>query len=77
MEIAPNFTTSDWKALDLTREADWLRAIEAFRRRIDERFLKPVRAILSLPLSGFAILAIDSLLGRDPSADHQGDAGHS
>ena len=62
MEIAPNFTDADWKALDLTRESDWLRAIEAFRLRIDERFLKPVRTILSFSRSGFAILALDSLL---------------
>jgi hypothetical protein len=62
MEIAPNFTDADWKALDLTKEPDWLRAIEAFRLRIDERFLKPVRTILSFSRSGFAILALDSLL---------------
>ncbi len=62
MEIAPSFTDADWQGLDLTREVDWLRAIEAFRLRIDERFLKPVRAILSFSRSGFAILALDSLL---------------
>lgn len=62
MEIAPNFTDNDWKSLDLSREGDWLRAIEAFRLRIEERFLKPVRAILSFSRSGFAILALDSLL---------------
>jgi len=62
VEIAPNFTDADWKGLDLTKEPDWLRAIEAFRLRIDERFLKPVRTILSFSRSGFAILALDSLL---------------
>ncbi len=62
MEIAPNFKDSAWVSLDLTKEADWLRAIEAFRMRIEERFLKPVRAILSFSRSGFAILALDSLL---------------
>lgn len=62
MEIAPNFTDADWKALDLTKEPDWFRAIEAFRLRIEERFLKPVRAILSFSRSGFAILALDCLL---------------
>lgn len=62
MEIAPNFSDSDWRALDLTKEAEWLRAIEAFRLRLEERFLKPVRAILSFSRSGFAILALDSLL---------------
>jgi hypothetical protein len=62
VEIAPNFTDADWRALDLTNESHWLRAIEAFRLRIDERFLKPVRAILSFSRSGFAILALDCLL---------------
>ena len=62
MEIAPNFSDADWRALDLTKESDWLRAIEAFRVRIDERFLKPIRAMLSFSRSGFAILALDSLL---------------
>jgi hypothetical protein len=61
VEIAPGFTDADWKALDLTRE-DHLRAIEAFRLRIEERFLKPVRAIMSFSRSGFAVLALDSLL---------------
>lgn len=42
VEIAPNFTDSEWRALDLTKEADWLKAVEAFRLRIEERFLKPV-----------------------------------
>ncbi|MFQ5741449.1 MAG: hypothetical protein ACE5JX_20830 [Acidobacteriota bacterium] len=62
MEIAPNFTDKDWQALDLSKEADRLRAIEAFRLRIEERFLKPVRAIMSFSRSGFAMLALDSLL---------------
>ena len=62
MEIAPKFTDAHWKALDLTKERDWLRAIDAFRLRIVERFLKPARTMLSLPRSGFAILALDSLL---------------
>ena len=62
MEIALNFEDKDWRALDLSREADWLRAIDAFRLRIEERFLKPARAILSFSRSGFAILALDSLL---------------
>jgi hypothetical protein len=62
VEIAPNFHDSDWRALDLTKEADWARAIDAFRSRIEERFLKPVRSILAFPRSGFAILALDCLL---------------
>jgi hypothetical protein len=62
VEIAPDFTDADWKALDLTRETDRLRAIEAFRLRIEERFLKPVRAMMSFSRSGFAMLALDSLL---------------
>jgi hypothetical protein len=62
MEIAPDFSDAEWRALDLTTEDGWLRAIEALRLRIEERYLKPTRAILSFSRSGFAILALDSLL---------------
>jgi hypothetical protein len=62
MEIAPGFTTKDWRRLDFTREEDWLRGIGAFRRRIEARFLDQTRAIVRNARSGFAVLALDSLL---------------
>ena len=62
MEIAPRFTDSDWKKLTFTSERDWIRAVAALRRRLEERFVKPARSLLRFSRSGFAILALDSLL---------------
>ncbi len=62
MEIAPDFTDTNSRALDLTKEDEWRRAIEALRLRVAEPLLKPVRASLSFYRSGFAILALDSPL---------------
>ena len=62
MEIAPNFTDVQWKQLALTSERDWIRAVAVLRRRITERFLRPARTLLRLKRSGFAVLALDSLL---------------
>lgn len=62
MEIAPGISDSDWKTLDLNLSADRCRAVDIFQLRIEERFLKPTRAMMALPWSGFAVLALDSLL---------------
>ena len=62
MKISPRFTADDWSHLDPTRENDWPRALEIFRDRIEGRFLRPMRSFLSEKSSGFAILALDSLL---------------
>ena len=62
MEIAPGFEDSDWKELAFTSERDWVRAIAALRKRLEERFVKPARSLLRRERSGFAILALDSLL---------------
>jgi len=62
MEIAPDFTDVQWKALSFTGERDWLRAVAVLRRRLEERFLKPARSLLRQKRSGFAVLALDSLL---------------
>lgn len=62
MEIAPDFTDSDWKRLTFTSERDWIRAVAALRRRLEERFVKPARSLLRFSRSGFAVLALDSLL---------------
>ncbi len=62
MKISPRFTAEDWKAIDFAKEAAWPRAIEIFKDRIDGRFLTPIRMILCYPWSGFAVLALDSLL---------------
>lgn len=62
MEIAPEFTDSDWKALAFRGERDWIRAIAALRRRLGARFLRPAHSLLRQRRSGFAVLALDSLL---------------
>ena len=62
MEIAPGFEDSDWKGLAFTSERDWVRAIAALRKRLEERFVRPARSLLRRKRSGFAVLALDSLL---------------
>jgi len=62
MEIAPGFKDSDWKRLTFKSERDWIRAVAALRRRLEERFVKPARSLLRFRRSGFAVLALDSLL---------------
>jgi hypothetical protein len=62
MRISPRFTSAHWRALDLSSQRDWPAAIEIFRDRIKGRFLEPINAILPSPWSGFAVLALDSLL---------------
>src|SRR3972149_3247845 len=62
MEIAPGFTDLKWKRLTFAGQRDWIRAVAVLRRRLEERFLKPARALLRQKRSGFAGLALDSLL---------------
>lgn len=62
MEIAPGFTDGDWRRLTFKSERDWIRAVAALRRRLEERFVKPARSLMRFKRSGFAILALDSLL---------------
>jgi hypothetical protein len=62
MKISPRFTTEDWLRLDRSNAADWPRALEIFRDRIEGRFLDPTRRFRSYKGSGFTILALDSLL---------------
>ena len=70
--IAPNFTVSQWKALDIQRStewnSDWKKAINVFENRINARFIKQIDALISNKdkaaeqFSGFAIIALDCLL---------------
>lgn len=62
MKISPRFTADDWLRLDPANEDDWPRALEIFRDRIEGRFLHPMRPFLRDKSSGFATLALDSLL---------------
>lgn len=62
MEIAPGFTDTEWQKLTFSDTKDWTTAYGVFSSRINERFLKPISALLKFKRSGFAILALDSLL---------------
>jgi hypothetical protein len=62
MWISPRFTAQHWLLLDKANDADWSRALEIFRDRIEGRFFRPIRCLLRDKWSGFAILALDSLL---------------
>jgi cation transport regulator ChaC len=71
-ELASDFTVADYRALrptlDQANPTSWDTTLRALRRRIDERFLKPIRELgrvdnRHLPYRpGFAILALDCLL---------------
>lgn len=72
MQIAPGVDSTAWTSLSLDdpNSADWEKAIEIFRRRIEDRFIDPVDRLIELeePVPeldrrfGFTIMAIDCLL---------------
>lgn len=72
MKISLRFTSDDWLRLDPTKDEDWARALEIFRDRLEGRFLRPMRAMVGDPWSGFAILALDSLLIETPQQFWEG-----
>lgn len=67
MEIAPEFTVSDWKKLQLQDplSKDWEKAISVFEKRIKSRFIEPADILIeaykkdSSKKVGFAVLALD------------------
>jgi len=72
-ELASNFTVAHYlelrPTLDESNPTSWDAALRALRRRIDERFLKPIRELARVDnrehvpyRPGFAILALDCLL---------------
>lgn len=62
MKISPKFTAADWFRLDRNNEADWPKALDIFTDRMEGRFLRPIRTLRSGKSTGFAMLALDSLL---------------
>lgn len=72
MEIAKGYTTEDYSklVLDNHNSEDWEKAIQIFIRRVEPRYLQPVRLLIEsdekLPLKerkfGFTIMAINCLL---------------
>ena len=81
MEIAPNFTATDWKALDLQEnEEDWQKAVEVLQKRLYARYIEPVDVLIEIENGagakdrnfGFTILAIDLLLMETLQAFKEG-----
>lgn len=62
MRISRTYTVDDWKALTLTTEADWLRAVAIFKDRLETRYLEHIRELLPRQTSGFVVLALDCAL---------------
>src|SRR6266496_3693241 len=62
LRISPRFTSDDWYALDRQSRADWAKAADMVKDRLDGRFLRYAGNCLRSPYSGFVVPAIDSLL---------------
>ena len=81
MEIAPNFTSDQWRALDLDNsEEDWQKAIDALSDRLHARYIDPIEILIESESRikaaerrfGFTILAIDLLLMETIQAFKEG-----
>ena len=82
MQIAPDFTAEEWKALDLDSDNknDWETAIRVFSSRIHARYIDPVDVLLKFEdhmeankrRFGFTVLAIDLLLMETLQAFKEG-----
>ncbi len=62
MKISPSFTAQDWHSISFDSEKDWGCAINIFKERTEERFLRPIEQIESCAYAGFAVMALDCLL---------------
>jgi hypothetical protein len=62
IRISPSYTVEHWRNTIFRTEADWQYGIGIFEERIQNRFLDCVDAIKEQKYSGFAVLALDSLL---------------
>jgi len=62
LKISAKYTDEDYKKLKFDSESDWYKALEIFKDRINERFLRPISKIQGLPYAGFSIMALDCLL---------------
>ena len=82
MRISPNFTSQNWKSLDLNNGNDneWEIAVRVFFDRIHARYIEPVDVLIELESDiepnkrkfGFTILAIDLLLMETLQAFKEG-----
>ena len=81
MKIAPNFTSDQWRKLDLEKsEDDWQTAIGVLDNRLQSRYIEPVELLIESEKDlnasdkkfGFTILAIDLLLMETIQAFKEG-----
>jgi hypothetical protein len=73
LRISPKYTSSDWNTLSIDTPADWVRAVEIVRDRLEGRFLRFVDSCLPDPFSGFIVLAVDSLLAETIQQFREGE----
>lgn len=64
LRISPKYSTEDWRVLSINAPADWTRAADMVRDRLEGRFLRFADGWLSDPFSGFVVLAVDCLLAE-------------
>ena len=81
MQIAPSFTSQQWRSLDLdASETDWQTAIDVVNTRLKSRYIDPIDELIksenklkaSQRRFGFTILAIDLLLMETLQAFKEG-----
>lgn len=73
LRISPDYTSTDWFALNHADPADWSKATEMVRDRLEGRFLRYADNCLRSPYSGFVVLAIDSLVMETIQQFKEGD----
>ncbi|AVA22789.1 hypothetical protein [Rhizobium sp. NXC24] len=85
--ISPNYTAQNWQDLNLdpdnADEAQWQKAGEIIKDRIEGRFLKPADALIEAEADktqgtfGFAILALDFLVIETVQGFREGRINHT
>lgn len=62
MRISRNYAVDDWCELHFSDEAEWQKAVDMLRDRLETRYLEHIRSLLLRQTSGFVVLALDSAL---------------
>jgi len=64
LRISPQYTSVDWRGLDINAQDHWPKAANIVRDRLEGRFLRFATDCLKSNHSGFVVLAIDCLLAE-------------
>lgn len=64
MRISRNYTTDEWRKLDFSTEADWQKAVDILKDRLQTRYLEHIAVLLKRQTSGFVVLALDCALAE-------------